>query len=81
MVWTLAMVASGLWVVELGLGGTLTLYGGLLLGGIFLRKAYKGIRAKGGPDWARDLFYFSLVYLSGMFVLMALDHILTGTSG
>ena len=81
MIWTIAMVASGLWIVDLGLGGSLTLYGGLLLGGAFLWKAFVGIRTSGGPIWARDLFFFSLVYLSGMFVLMAIDHILTGTSG
>ena len=80
-VWTIAMVASGLWLVALGLGGTLTLYGGLLLGGIFVWKALTGLRTQGGAAWARDLFFFSLVYLSGMFVLMTIDHILAGTSG
>ena len=81
MIWAVAMVASGLWIVDLGLGGSITLYGGLLLGGVFLWKAFMGIRTGGGAIWARDLFFFSLVYLSGMFVLMAADHILTGTSG
>ena len=81
MVWTLAMVASSLWLVHLGLGGTLTLYGGLALGAVFTWKAFNGIRTSGGTAWARDLFFFSLVYLSGMFVLMALDHVLSGTSG
>ena len=81
MIWAIAMVASGLWIVDLGLGGSITLYGGLALGGVFLWKAFMGIRTGGGAIWARDLFFFSLVYLSGMFVLMAADHILTGTSG
>ena len=81
LVWTIAMVASGLWIVDLGLGGTLTLYGGVVLGAVFLWKAANGLRTDGGPVWARDLFFFSLVYLSGMFVLMALDHLLASTSG
>jgi protoheme IX farnesyltransferase len=76
MAWTTGLVASSLWLVYLGLGGTLTLAGGLGLGGVFLWKAWRGLKISGGPLWARDLFLYSLVYLSGMFVLMALDHVI-----
>lgn len=76
MTWTTGLVASSLWIVYLGLGGVLTLCGSIALGGIFMWKAWKGLRVEGGPIWARDLFLFSLVYLSGMFVLMVLDHAL-----
>jgi len=81
MAWTVGLVGSSLWLVDLGLGGVLTLCGGLGLGAVFLWKAWTGVRNKGGPIWARDLFLFSLVYLSGMFVLMALDHVLASASG
>ena len=74
--WTVGLVAANLWLVSLGLGGILTLSGGFGLGGIFLWKAWRGLKIKGGPEWARDLFLFSLIYLCGLFALMFLDHIL-----
>ena len=76
MTWTTGLVASSLVIVFLGLGGALTLAGAIGLGGVFLWKAWRGLKTSGGPIWARDLFLYSLVYLSGMFVLMALDHVL-----
>jgi protoheme IX farnesyltransferase len=78
MTWTVGLVASNFWAVHLGMGGALTLAGTLGLGGVFLWKAWTGLKTEGGPIWARDLFLFSLVYLSGMFVLMALDHVIYG---
>jgi protoheme IX farnesyltransferase len=76
MTWTTGLVASSFWVVYLGLGGALTLAGAVGLGAIFIWKAYRGLKIEGGPIWARDIFLYSLVYLSGMFVLMVLDHTL-----
>lgn len=76
MTWTVGLVTANLWAVHLGMGGALTLAGTIGLGGVFLLKAWRGLKTEGGPIWARDLFLFSLVYLSGMFILMALDHVL-----
>ena len=70
------MVATSLWIVQLGLGGMVTLLGATVLGGRFIWKAWLGLRSEGEAPWARDLFLYSLVYLSGLFVVMALDNVL-----
>lgn len=76
MAYVVGLVAVSLWIVQMGMGGALTLAGSIGLGGVFLWKAWKGLRTEGGAAWARDLFLYSLVYLSGLFVVMALDHVL-----
>lgn len=76
MAYVVGLVTVTLWMVKLDLGGIITLCGAASLGGIFLFKAYKGLKNEGGAVWARDLFLYSLVYLSGLFVIMAIDHAL-----
>ena len=75
-VWTLALVAATGWTVAVGVGGPLTLAGTVVLGGLFVWKAWQGMRTAGEAAWARDLFLYSVVYLVGLFALMALDHVL-----
>ncbi len=74
--YVIALVATSLWIVQLGLGGIVTLVGATVLGGRFIWKAWQGLRSEGGAPWARDLFLYSLIYLSGLFVVMALDNVL-----
>ena len=74
--WTLALVGATGWTVAVGVGGTLTLIGTVVLGGVFIWKAWRGLRTSGEAEWARDLFLYSVVYLVGLFGLMALDHVL-----
>lgn len=76
LVWTVALISVSLWVVYLGLGQQLTLAGVVGLGGGFLWKAWTGLKTNGGGTWARDLFLYSLVYLTGLFAVMALDQVL-----
>jgi len=52
------------------------LAGTVVLGGLFVWKAWQGLRTAGEAAWARDLFLYSVVYLVGLFALMALDHVL-----
>ena len=75
-VWTLGLVAATGWTVAVGVGGPLTLAGTVVLGGLFVWKAWQGLRTAGEAAWARDLFLYSVVYLVGLFALMALDHVL-----
>jgi protoheme IX farnesyltransferase len=56
--------------------GVLYLAAALLLGAVFLRLAWR-LRAETTPARARALFRFSLLYLALLFVLMALDPLLT----
>lgn len=74
--WTLALVGAMGWSVYLDVGGMLTLAGTAALGGVFVWKAWKGLTKKGDGIWARDLFLYSVIFLVGLFVLMALDHVL-----
>ncbi len=76
MTWTVGLVGATLWSVHLGVGGALTLAATVGLGGVFIWKAWRGLKMRGEAIWARDLFLYSLVYLSGLFVFMALDHVL-----
>jgi len=76
MAYVVGLVAVTLWMVRLGLGGSITLAGASGLGLVFLAKAWKGLRTNGGAAWARNLFLYSLVYLSGLFVFMVIDHVL-----
>ena len=74
--YVVALVAVSLYLAELGLGGIVTVIGSAALGIPFLWKAWRGLRIKGDAVWARDLFLYSLLYLSGLFVVMAVDHVL-----
>ena len=76
MAYVVGLVAVTLWMVQLGLGGAITLAGSVGLGGVFLVKAWNGLRTNGGAQWARDLFLYSLLYLSGLFIVMVIDHVL-----
>ena len=76
MVYVVCLVAVTLSLVIIDLGGPITLAGASGLGAVFLYKSWQGIRHEGGAVWARNLFLYSLVYLSGLFIFMALDHVL-----
>jgi protoheme IX farnesyltransferase len=76
LAYVVGLVATSLWIVSLGLGGAITLAGAAGLGGVFLWKAWRGLQTEGGSAWARDLFLYSLVYLCGLFAVMAVDHVL-----
>jgi protoheme IX farnesyltransferase len=76
LAYVVGLVATSLWIVSLGLGGAITLAGAAALGGVFLWKAWRGLQTEGGSAWARDLFLYSLVYLCGLFAVMAVDHVL-----
>ena len=74
--YVVALVAVSLYLAELDWGGIVTVVGSAALGVPFLWKAWRGLRIKGDAAWARDLFLYSLLYLSGLFVVMAVDHVL-----
>ncbi len=71
--YVVALVGASLWLVQLDLGGTLTLIAAVVLGTVFLRKALQGVMQPESTAWARNLFLYSLVYLSGFFAVMAFD--------
>lgn len=71
--WTIALVPVSLLVVPLGLAGTIYAVGASIAGAIFLGLAGWGVLAKGDRRWARIVFAWSIVYLTLVFVLLAID--------
>jgi len=74
--YVVALLGVSLSLSQLGLGGIITVIGSLALGIPFLWKAWVGLRTQGDAVWARNIFLYSLLYLSGLFVVMAFDHVL-----
>jgi protoheme IX farnesyltransferase len=72
--WTVVLVASSLLPVPFGVGGWLYCAAAVLLGGWFLGRTLVGYRAEAPRPWARSVFLVSLVYLTGLFAALAVDH-------
>ena len=76
MLYTCALVPLPLVLVHLGVAGPVTLVAGTALGTLFLWKSYEGLRDRGGAKWARGLFLYSLIYLTALFAVLAIDRLL-----
>jgi protoheme IX farnesyltransferase len=72
--WTVALVAVSLLPVQFAVAGRLYLAAALLLGAWFLLRAVRGFQAAEPRAWARSVFLVSLVYLTGLFGALAVDH-------
>jgi protoheme IX farnesyltransferase len=73
LLYTVALVPLPLLMVHAGIAGLPTLLIGTGLGVWWLRKAWLGFSLESGSAWARKFFLSSLVYLSGMFVILTVD--------
>lgn len=73
VVYTGALVASSVLLFTYQVAGWLYLVSALVLGLGMLVVALQGLRAEAGPKWARKLFVASLVYLTGLFLVLPLD--------
>jgi heme o synthase len=60
-------------LVHLGVAGPITAVGGSLLGAVFLAMCWDGFRNARGAKWARKTFLASLVYLTALFAVLAVD--------
>jgi protoheme IX farnesyltransferase len=82
MISSIVLVASTLLLVALGVAGFI--YGAIATGlGVgFLAMAWNGLDL--APDnprtrrWARGLFFYSLVYVTALFVALAVDRLILG---
>jgi heme o synthase len=74
VLYSLLMMALTVVLTPLGMAGPLYLVLALLLGGIFLRDAYRLFRAP-GTTHAWRLYKYSLLYLALLFAAMVLDHV------
>ena len=68
------LVAISVLPFTLGLAGPGYLFAAVLLGALFLGMGLYGFIRELGKPWARQLFFVSLIYLSGLFVALIADH-------
>ena len=67
------LVATSVLPFTLGLAGTGYLVAAVLLGALFLGLGFYGFIRELGRPWARQLFLVSLIYLTGLFLALAVD--------
>lgn len=72
LVWTVILVAFSVLLVPFGVAGPLYLGVAVLLGGAFLVLVARGVLRREQKAWARQTFFFSLVYLVGLFSALLL---------
>jgi protoheme IX farnesyltransferase len=73
VLYTVPLVAITVLPFSMGLAGGWYLGTAVVLGAVFLGMTLYGFIRELGRPWARQLFLVSLVYLSGLFVALALD--------
>jgi protoheme IX farnesyltransferase len=73
LLWTVLLVALSVLLVPFGLAGPLYLVVAVLLGGAFLALVARGVLRREQKAWARQTFFFSLVYLAGLFAALLLS--------
>jgi protoheme IX farnesyltransferase len=71
--WTIALVATSLLVVPLGVAHRGFLIAAALLGSLLFAAVCSGPRSGSERRWARSLFAISIVYLVSLFAALAID--------
>lgn len=70
---TVALVPVSFLPPVYGVGGVASVVAAAVLGAAFLALAVQGLVRRLGPPWARKTFAYSLVYLTGLFLVLMLD--------
>ncbi len=73
VIYTVPLVAITVLPFSMGLAGKWYLGTAVVLGLAFLGTAVWGFVKELGKPWARQLFFVSLIYLTGLFIALALD--------
>jgi len=73
IVYTVALVATTIVLVPLGVAGPAYLATAVILGAVFLGYGVMGLRARDTRAWARRSFLLSLVYLTLLFAALMID--------
>ncbi len=71
--WTVVLVVVSLLPLPLRVAGRVYLVAAGVLGAGFLTGALRGLRRGAGDSWARGLFIYSLVYLTGLLAALVVD--------
>jgi protoheme IX farnesyltransferase len=73
LLWTVVMAGVTLLPVAAGISGLVYLISALVLNGVFLYAAWCLLRGDTRRDWAAVAFHFSLIYLTLLFIALAVD--------
>jgi heme o synthase len=75
LTFSVALVAATVVLEPLHVAGRPYVLAAILLGAVFIGWAFAGLRraASPSPTWARSLFFYSLVYLTLLFVALIVD--------
>lgn len=74
LLYTLGLFPLPLLLVHLGVAGMPTAVVGSALGAVLVYQALDGWKSRAGPKWARRYFLTTLVYMTGLFAVLVLDH-------
>lgn len=75
LLWTAALIPVSLFLYEVGVVGKVYFVSAAVLGIGWLALAVKGFFAKNDLKWARQMFFYSLIYLTGLCVIMMVNAI------
>ncbi len=73
LLWTAALIPVSLFLYEVGVVGKIYFVSAAVLGLGWLALAVKGFFAKNDLKWARQMFVYSLIYLTGLCVIMMIN--------
>jgi len=73
LLWTVLLVILSVLLVPFGVAGLFYLAVALVLGGTFVVLVARGVLRREQKAWARKTFFFSLVYLAGLFAALLLS--------
>lgn len=76
LLYTFALLPLPLMLMHARVCGLLTMTVGTGLGMWWLWKAWDGFLNEKGAKWARQFFFASLIYLTGMFVVLTIDSLI-----
>jgi heme o synthase len=68
-----ALVLTTILMVPFGVGGTAYVVAAVGLGAGFFALSLVGLRRSAGDKWAKQLFFASMIYLTGIFAALLLD--------
>lgn len=74
LVYTMGLFPAPLLLVHLGVAGMPTAVVGSALGAVLLYMAFEGWRLQADARWARKFFLLTLVYMTGLFAALVVDH-------
>lgn len=74
LIYSMGLFPVPLLLVHLGVAGMPTAVVGSALGAVLLSSALQGWRSQAGAAWARRFFFLTLLYMTGLFAALVVDH-------